>query len=229
MFDDKGKLVTSELEKAVDSPVDPADAGRRSTSARRSRAPGVYTLKVAVVDDAGKRGSVERTFTARINGFGQLHVTDLLIADNSVRGARRAAAGGGRRLHRRRAPRLRRAVLGRAGAAEERDGRDGSRAERDVARARQHAGALPAGAGRRRPAARGGGGRADRAAAAGRIRRARRHLGQRPQGRTGRQAVPRHAAGGDRRRAGRAARCRCARPRRSRSPRGSTPSTSRRC
>jgi hypothetical protein len=49
--------------------------------------PGVYTLKVAVVDDAGKRGSVERTFTARINGFGQLHVTDRLIADDSIRGA----------------------------------------------------------------------------------------------------------------------------------------------
>ena len=46
----------------------------------------MYTLKVAVVDEEGKRGSVERTFQARINGFGQLHVTDLLIADNSVRG-----------------------------------------------------------------------------------------------------------------------------------------------
>jgi tetratricopeptide (TPR) repeat protein len=47
----------------------------------------VYTVKIAVVDEAGRRGSVERTFTARITGFGQLHVTDLLIADNSVRGA----------------------------------------------------------------------------------------------------------------------------------------------
>ena len=36
-----------------------------------------------MVDDSGKRGSVERTFIAKINGFGQLHATDLLIADNS--------------------------------------------------------------------------------------------------------------------------------------------------
>ena len=86
MFDDKGKLVSSQLEKAVDSPVDPETRTQRYIGAAVA-APGVYTLKLAVADDAGKRGSVERTFPAKINGFGQLHVTDLLIADNSARGA----------------------------------------------------------------------------------------------------------------------------------------------
>ena len=86
MFDDKGKLVSSQLEKAVDSAVDPQRKTQRYVGAAIAP-PGVYTLKLAVADDTGKRGSVERTFAAKINGFGQLHVTDLLIADNSARGA----------------------------------------------------------------------------------------------------------------------------------------------
>ena len=102
--------------------VEPAREGhRQSRSIARTRtqkylgaavaAPGVYTLKLAVVDETGKRGSVERTFPARINGFGQLHVTDLLIADNSVRGSDGPAAGGRRGFRRRRDSRLRRALL----------------------------------------------------------------------------------------------------------------------
>jgi VWFA-related protein len=86
MFDDKGKLVSSQLEKAIGDPIDRRTRMQKYVGAAVA-APGVYTLKLAVVDDTGKRGSVERTFPARINGFGQLHVTDLLIADNSVRGS----------------------------------------------------------------------------------------------------------------------------------------------
>src|SRR4051812_25677533 len=86
MLDDKGKLITSQLEKALDNPVDRQRKTQKYVGAAMAPA-GTYTLKVAVVDESGKRGSVERTFTARINGFGQLHVTDLLIADDSVHGA----------------------------------------------------------------------------------------------------------------------------------------------
>jgi VWFA-related protein len=85
MFDDKGKLVTSQLEKALTNPVDPRSKIQKYIGAAIAP-PGTYTLKVAAVDDKGKRGSVERTFVARINGFGQLHATDLWIADNTVRG-----------------------------------------------------------------------------------------------------------------------------------------------
>lgn len=87
MFDDKGKVVASEFEKAIASPVDRTTRTQKYLGAAIA-APGVYNLKVAVVDDAGRRGSVERTFTARINGFGQLHATDLLIADSRAGGAR---------------------------------------------------------------------------------------------------------------------------------------------
>lgn len=86
MFDHQGKLVTSQLEKAVANRIDPQSKIQKYVGAAIAP-PGTYTLKVAVVDAAGKRGSVERTFAAKINAFGQLHATDLLIADNSVRGA----------------------------------------------------------------------------------------------------------------------------------------------
>jgi len=85
LVDDKGKVVSSQLEKAVSTPVDRRTRVQKYIGAAVAN-PGTYTLKLAVVDDAGKRGSIERTFTAKINGFGQMHVTDLLIADNSVQG-----------------------------------------------------------------------------------------------------------------------------------------------
>jgi VWFA-related protein len=86
MFDDKGKLVASQLEKGIDLPIDPERKTQKHIGGLVI-SPGVYTLKVAVIDDAGKRGSVERTFAARINGFGQLRASDMVIADNSARGA----------------------------------------------------------------------------------------------------------------------------------------------
>ncbi|HET7699143.1 MAG TPA: VWA domain-containing protein [Vicinamibacterales bacterium] len=85
MFDDKGKLVTSQLEPALQNPIDPRSKIQKYIGAAIAP-PGTYTLKIAVVDANGKRGSVERTLVARINAFGQLHATDLLIADNTVRG-----------------------------------------------------------------------------------------------------------------------------------------------
>jgi VWFA-related protein len=83
MFDDKGKLVASDAEKVIGAAVDPASRMQKYLGAAVA-APGVYTLKVAVVDESGRRGSVERTFTAKINAFGQIHATDLLIADTTA-------------------------------------------------------------------------------------------------------------------------------------------------
>jgi len=86
MVDDKGRLISSQIEEALTTPIDPRSRMQKYIGAAIAP-PGTYTLKLAVVDDGGKRGSVERTFTAKINGFGQLHVTDLLIADDTVRGS----------------------------------------------------------------------------------------------------------------------------------------------
>jgi VWFA-related protein len=42
---------------------------------------GMYTLKLAVVDELGRRGSVEHNFRAHLESAGQLRVTDLLIGE----------------------------------------------------------------------------------------------------------------------------------------------------
>ena len=44
---------------------------------------GRYTLKLAAVDDAGRRGTIERVVRAQLNVAGPLQVTDLLIADSA--------------------------------------------------------------------------------------------------------------------------------------------------
>ena len=46
--------------------------------------PGVYTLKLAVVDTAGKRGSVEHAFRAQLSSVGQIRMTISLIADRKA-------------------------------------------------------------------------------------------------------------------------------------------------
>lgn len=91
LIDDKGNVASSQLEQAVTSAVHPKTRIQKYIGAAVA-APGTYTLRLAVVDDLGKRGSVERTFTAKITALGQLHVTDLLIADDSVPGLPPAAA-----------------------------------------------------------------------------------------------------------------------------------------
>ena len=44
---------------------------------------GRYTLKLAAVDDAGRRGTIERVVRAQLNVAGPLQLTDLLIADSA--------------------------------------------------------------------------------------------------------------------------------------------------
>jgi hypothetical protein len=65
----------------------PADTAKDSAVQRyfstASADPGKYTLKLVVVDDAGRRGSVERLVDARLAEAGPIRATDLLIADNA--------------------------------------------------------------------------------------------------------------------------------------------------
>ena len=86
LLNDMGQAGASRLQKTVAAPI---DALRRSQQWAGAvvASPGNYTVKVAVVDESGRRGSVERTITARLNGFGQLHATDLLLADNTTQNA----------------------------------------------------------------------------------------------------------------------------------------------
>ena len=83
MLDDRGQPGAGRLEKTVATPIDSLRRVQQWAGAAVAL-PGTYTVKVAVVDESGRRGSVERTITARLNGFGQVHATDLLLADNTA-------------------------------------------------------------------------------------------------------------------------------------------------
>ena len=86
MLDDLGRPGASRLHNTVASPIDAVRRVQQWVGAAVAP-PGQYTVKVAVVDESGRRGSVERTITARLNLFGQLHATDLLLADNTAQNA----------------------------------------------------------------------------------------------------------------------------------------------
>jgi VWFA-related protein len=79
MVDAKGAVVANHTE--------PLAAGKGSAHRQRYVTaadvdPGIYTLKMAVVDDAGRTGSVGRTFAATLNRFGSIRSSDLLVASN---------------------------------------------------------------------------------------------------------------------------------------------------
>ena len=84
VVDFDGKLTASQFEATL-----PATA---RTSPRTERYfstvlvdPGKYTVKLAVVDDARRRGTVERVVEARLTEAGPIHATDLLLADGARR------------------------------------------------------------------------------------------------------------------------------------------------
>ena len=187
MFDDKGKLVASELEQASRTPIDRA-AGSQKYIGAAVAPPGIYTLKVAVVDEAASAAASSARSPREINGFGQLHATDLLIADNTARGGAADCP--------RPSPRISPATSCMPTSSSSRKRPSSCTdatvvmevAQTDaVARARQHPGAVPAG--RRATTA----GAAQRQACRsgccrpGDTSRAR-HLGQRAQGGPGRRA-----------------------------------------
>ena len=86
LLDDLGQPGASRLERTVATPIDSQRRVQQWVGAAVAP-PGNYTVKVAVVDESGRRGSVERTITAQLNGFGQLHATDILLADNTAQNA----------------------------------------------------------------------------------------------------------------------------------------------
>jgi VWFA-related protein len=76
-----GKLVGSQFDKNV-AVASKDDEGRpqRYTGAIVVD-PGIYTLKLAVVDPKGRTGSVERTFEAKLTSAGQLKFGELMLAE----------------------------------------------------------------------------------------------------------------------------------------------------
>jgi VWFA-related protein len=79
LVDNAGKLAASEIEKDVHVAAGPAGVpGTFSTALLVD--PGIYTLKFAVLDHEGHRGSVEHTFRAQVQSVGQLRIGELMLA-----------------------------------------------------------------------------------------------------------------------------------------------------
>jgi len=83
LLDEKGRLIHSQVDHDVKTPISP-DAIQRYTGFILSEATGTHTLKIAVVDERGRRGSVEHSFRAGLTEVGELRATDLLIADEKT-------------------------------------------------------------------------------------------------------------------------------------------------
>ena len=71
VIDPQGKIVATQVEPSID--------GAHFTGAVLLDS-GTYDLKLAVVDEEGRRGSLEHSFEARLTAIGQLRVGDLMLA-----------------------------------------------------------------------------------------------------------------------------------------------------
>lgn len=78
-LDAKGTVASSQMVKEVSGPVSP-DGRTLHFVGSLPTGPGVHTLKLAVVDGRGRRGSVEHTFDATLRQAGSVRTTDLVIA-----------------------------------------------------------------------------------------------------------------------------------------------------
>jgi VWFA-related protein len=76
------KVVSTQLEPEVTTPVRP-DTQTQTYLGAITASPGTYRIKLAVVDDTGKRGSVEHLVRAQLTAAGQIHLTDLLLGEDS--------------------------------------------------------------------------------------------------------------------------------------------------
>jgi VWFA-related protein len=79
--DARGALVGSQFEKALAVPSKDDEGRPQRYTAAFVLDPGVYSVKVAVVDPNGRTGSVERTFNAKLATAGQFHLGELMLAE----------------------------------------------------------------------------------------------------------------------------------------------------
>jgi hypothetical protein len=82
VVDDHDQLVSSQIEPAVTTEISPETMTQTYLGAITA-SPGTYRIKLAVVDEAGRTGSVERMMQARLTSAGQIHLTDLLLGDET--------------------------------------------------------------------------------------------------------------------------------------------------
>jgi VWFA-related protein len=81
MLDTKGAIAASDFEPQLKAPLSAAKTQTYIGAAVVP--PGIYTLKLGVRDDQGKRGSVEHSFRAELASAGQVKIGGLLLAERA--------------------------------------------------------------------------------------------------------------------------------------------------
>jgi len=94
LTDSRGKVIASQLDRDLKAPIQ-ADKTQTYTTFIVSDSAGPHTLKLAVLDDAGRRGSVEHEFTPALKSLGELRVADLLLAEEVDNGSESTPSIGG--------------------------------------------------------------------------------------------------------------------------------------
>jgi VWFA-related protein len=84
LLDEKGAAGASLFQPEI--PNIPSPLGSQRYFATLLTDPGPYTLRVAVSDDSGRRGSIERPVWAYMRRLGQFRVTELLLGDETAGG-----------------------------------------------------------------------------------------------------------------------------------------------
>jgi VWFA-related protein len=83
MIDAKGTVVGSRLVEEVTAPIQLDTRTQSYVGWVPVDASGEYMLKLAAVDERGRRGSVEHRFRAQLSTAGQIQVTDLLLGERT--------------------------------------------------------------------------------------------------------------------------------------------------
>ncbi len=81
--DAEGRAVLTRQQQLTATPVHTADGPVLEASFPLTISPGTYSLRVAVVDATGQRGSVEHPVHAQVTSSGPLAAGDLVVADQS--------------------------------------------------------------------------------------------------------------------------------------------------
>ncbi len=82
VVDSRDQIVSRQLEPELQSPIR-AETQTQTYLGAITVSPGTYRVKLAVVDDSGKAGSVEHTVQAKLTSAGQIHITDLLLGEDA--------------------------------------------------------------------------------------------------------------------------------------------------
>ncbi|HET7220664.1 MAG TPA: VWA domain-containing protein [Vicinamibacterales bacterium] len=95
LSNDKGQVVASQIDHDVKAPVNPETKLQTFTGFVFSESEGAHVLKVAVLDDKGRIGSVEHSFRPSLSALGDVKTGDMMLADErgSSKGALPVLAG----------------------------------------------------------------------------------------------------------------------------------------